>query len=486
MQKFIKKITQKIQDPKWRKGMVWNLVGITAVIIFLYLVDSLLGLLDIFKERTVPTGLLLGAFIILWGFYFLFTYIKSRIGNLTKAGAILWMKSVAEVAEFVNKFGAIIGYPAIEIARTNNKLTVGAVEVLRVALQNLSDFARRLAIFGSIILIAVMIPIYFPVSNLGMVIIVALIVISFTVMGITEPIVKPLEGKNLRRIIRPISLALPVIGIIFLFNAHGRPFVDEYANIFFGYIVVLIIMSFKSYHGMYTSNAARHWLWYTVIILLISLGLQRINFWDSEYWLWAKNLGKNATEKVSNDNANSKLNIHLVTDTTAIFITVKTLTVAGDNQGNTIILIPNDEVSKLDSPLVYNGPEGFATVMIKNEFNLFAQGPVYVPNRFLTKKESTSSKVTDKTENNQSIENTLDTEDDNTFTLPPGENVKVMNLPQGKENIIFRSTGRYQIIERDGPVTVLSRTFIYNTQVAGGMLEVQNIEDFPIQFKVEL
>lgn len=448
MEKLSKKVLKKFRDPKWRKKIAWNLAGIAVIIVFLWIVDSVLAYFDIFNDRTVPTGLLLGSFIILWGLYFLFTYIKSKIGNLTKAGAILWMKSIAEVAEFANKFGALIGYPAIEIARTNNKITVGAVEVLREALQNLSDFARRLAIFGSIVLVAIMIPIYFPISNLGMVIIVALILISFTVMGVTEPIVKPLEGKNIRRVIRPISLALPLIGIIFLFNAHGRPFVDGYTNIFFGYIVVLVIMSFKSYHGMYTSNAARHWLWYTVIALIISLGLQKINFWDSEYWLWAKNQSNDLTQTVRNENADANLNIHSLTDTTVIFVSLSYQPAAAvDNQGNILILMPGDEVSKLDSPLIYLGSEPFATIRTKNEFGLFMNGPVYVPNRFLKEKD-----LVPIAQNQISHNNETQLVDDNiqyiNHQYPVGTRYKLFS--ESGENFYYKTSSNKWIIIQSG------------------------------------
>lgn len=422
---MLKKIIKKLKSKKTKKVVFILLIAIMALII----INAIISSVDFLSSKTVFTGLLGGGLIVLWGLYFLFKHIKSKLGNLTKEGAILWMKSFSEVAKFLNVLTSLIGYPAFELARVNNKLSEEAIKLLSTVLKDLSTIAKQIAWFGTAMLVALAIGVFFPATPISVILLVILIVISFTVMGLVDPIVKPLGDKPLRRIIRPISLVLPLFGSIFIFSAHGPEIAEKWANIFFGYLVVLMVLSFKSYHGMYTSDAARYWLWSTVIFLLITLGLTKISFWDSEYFQLINNKTETITEFVKKDNAESKLNLVIITDTIHTFkivggkmtplITIPIET----NSNDRFLLYPGETVSKLNTPIVYDGAEGFTPVRVKNKYGLYTDDPIYVPTKFIGK-YNTYTPVNDKNEKNLKV--TEQIQDTLRYNFPDGTLFKIV------------------------------------------------------------
>jgi len=444
---------------------------------------------------------------VIWGYYFLIGTTERSINALyqTAAGVTIDLTNSAQtamhaLAQRTFRLLSFLGLPLTEAAELEGATLNRIHQTLVDILNNLHRVIRNLAIIFTIwlglIIVGTLGGLLADWLFLGVVVI-SMIILFFTTTTY-DPIIAAVAAKyKIRRSIRPVSLLYGLSGVMFMWwlAFHGEYFYPFWMYVLAVYILVLIALGFPSYYFMKTTNKAGVALNTTLIILLVISVIRMTNeriYTNASMYL--TNNAEKIADNIADANAEKTLNIFEVTEATPVVTRIgkggiSFGSVITDSGEVILAFQPGDEISVISEDITFVGNEGFVKVMTKNEYGHFVNGPVFIPNRFLTKKES-MSKVTVTSENNQSknqsIENTLDTEDNNTFSLPPGENVKLMYLPQGRENITFRSTGRYKIIERDGPVTVLSRTFNYNTRVAGGMLEVQNIEDYPIQFKVEL
>lgn len=384
--------------PKLLKGIIFSLLIVLLVIIDigLQMLPGINIVTNYFSDLRVFFGIIFGFGVVLWGLYWLAKILKEKIEKLADDGSILWVKSVQGAAKLINAITSLVGYPSIELAKLNVKVTEESIKLLRDFLEELLSFLQKICIFGSMVLGSLLLIALFPQSILVGIILVALVIISFAIMGITEPLVKPLEGKNIRNVIRPISIILPIMGSIFLLYMHGPEIYHSLLNPFSVYLIFLLTLSFRSYHGKYISNMVRGTMTFTVVVLFASLILLNLGFYESEEFELIKHKREDWKEMVKSANANEVLNITYIADTTFVFTKVSkdNLEAAVDGNGNFLILLPRQEVAKINAPIVYIGAEGFTPVRVKNEFGLYIDEPIYVP----TKNIGSNSQTTKHTE----------------------------------------------------------------------------------------
>ncbi len=416
----------------------------------------------------------------LWMLYYLLFHTSATGFNLLGRVRELELGLINQVSQALGRILAVLGYPLGEIEMIQNRIVNEGVNFAQNLIRQIARQSFFIACGISGMLLILLIGVIFHSNLIMIIILIAAVVWSFLTMVIYDPIIGSIaQGKKIRRSIRPISLLLAYIGILTLLwlNFNGTSFFNEVLGIFVILSLVLMIFSFRSYYLMRITNTAGYALG-TILTVLLILFI----FKSSSPSLYG-NLVDTRTEF---EQTNKVKYVTQQTPLYAIIITNEDTTIVKVNSQEGIPTIKKGEqVVRGDNTVVYK-QEVFGDIWLADDNGLYVLGPFWIPLRWLSNNDLNPKNIL--TDNqNQSVQPPIDTPTDpNTFTLPPHTRVKVMDIPAGRENIVFRSTGKYRIIERDGPKLVLSKVFKYNTNVAGGTLEIENINDFPIEFKVEL
>lgn len=392
--KVLKKIaiyTKKLDDFYQENKVLATILGIIAAIVIIltiialdYLFQWLPGtniLMDYLDQYKYFIGFCLGFSLVGWGLYFIISRIRKKVDNLLKGSAVLWMKSFRQVVKLITSISSLIGYPAIELGKLNNQLNEDSVKLLKTILDDIQDFLKKIAIFGTIVISLLLLTATFPGSITVAIILVIIVILSFAFMGITEPIVKPLEGKNnLRNVIKPISVALAIFGSILLLYAHGPGVFRAWLNPFTLYILFLIIMSFRSYHGKWISRSVRTIMTITILVLGISLLLHNNIFADSQPVVFAGNRVEDINNLFASSNYNDELDLHEITDSGYVYRLKN-----GKLIIDTSLQVKESQVvARGDNDIPYF-KETLSEIYLANTESLFTEGPFYYPARFLTK-----------------------------------------------------------------------------------------------------
>lgn len=415
--------------------------------------------------------------------YYLLFHTSATGFNLLGRVRELELEIINQVSQAMGRILAVLGYPLGEIEMIQHRIVNEGVNYAQNLIRQIARQSFFVACGISGMLLILLIGVIFQSNLIMIIVLIASVVWSFLTMVIYDPIIGSIaQGKKIRRSIRPISLLVAYIGILTLLwlNFNGASFFNEVLGIFVILSLILMIFSFRSYYLMRVTNTAGYTLGTILTVLLVMF------IFKSSIPSLYKNLLDSRTEfeqtsKIKYVTQETPLYAIIVNDDTSV---VKIHTEQG------IPTIKKGElVIRGDNTIIYKS-EVFGDIWIKNNDGLYLLGPFWIPIRWLSNNTNANHEsknlLTDN--QNQSVQSPIgeSPNNPNTFTLPPHTRVKVMDIPAGRENIIFRSNGKYRIIERDGPKLVLSNIFKYNTNVAGGTLEIENIESFPIEFKVEL
>ncbi len=414
----------------------------------------------------------------LWMLYYLLFHTSATGFNLLGRVRELELGLINQVSQALGRILAVLGYPLGEIEMMQHRLVNEGINFAQNLIRQIARYSFFVACGITIMLVILLVGVIAKSDLIMIIVLIASVVWSFLTMVIYDPIIGSIaQGKKIRRSIRPVSLLLAYIGTLTLLwlNFSGLTFFNEVLGIFVILSLILMIFSFSSYYQMKVTNNAGYILGGILTVLLVlfifksSSPSSYSNLLDTRTELEQQNKIKSVTQE---------------TPLYAIIITNEDTTIVKVNSQEGIPTIKKGEqVVRGDNTVVYK-QEVFGDIWLADNNGLYVLGPFWIPLRWLSN-TTNNSEVTG-VNKNQSTDLPVNDSPTNTFTLPPHTKVKVMDIPAGRENIIFRSTGKYRIIERDGPKLVLSKVFKYNTNVAGGTLEIENINNFPIEFKVEL
>lgn len=416
----------------------------------------------------------------LWMLYYLLFHTSAMGFDLLGRVRELELGLINQVSQALGRILAVLGYPLAEIEMIQHRLVNEGINFAQNLIRQIARQSFFVACGISGMLVILLVGVIAKSDLIMIIVLIASVIWSFLAMVIYDPIIGSIaQGKKIRRSIRPISLLLAYIGILTLLwlNFNNLSFFHEVLGIFVILSLILMIFSFRSYYLLKVTNTAGYT--YTIILTVLLILFIFKSSSPSSYG----NLLDTRTEFEQQNK------IKYITRETPLYTILTTnhdtSIVRIDSEKGTPTLKKGEEVVRGDNRIIFKH-EVFGDVWIKDQNGLYILGPFWIPLRWLSNTNpELRSQIADN--QNQSVQPPIgESPNPNTFTLPPHTKVKVMDIPAGRENIIFRSTGKYRIIERDGPKLVLSNVFVYNTNVAGGTLEIENINDYAIEFKVEL
>lgn len=419
----------------------------------------------------------------LWLLYFVLFHTSAMGFNLLGRVRELELGLVNQVSQALGRILAVLGYPLGEIEQIQHRIVNEGVNYAQDLIRQIARNSFFLTCGISGMLLILLIGVITESDLILLIILIFSILLFFITMIIYDPIIRLVaKDKKISRSIRPISLILAYIGVLALLflNFNSTSFFNEVLGVFVILSLILMIFSYRSYYLMRVTNTAGYTLGTILTILLLTF-----IFKSSSPSLYENLLDSKAEfeqqSKIKYVIKNTPLYTVIIgTDTSIVKVTT--------HEG-TPILKRGEQVFRGNNTQILH-KEVFGDIWLKDDNGLYVLGPFWIPLRWLSHNNPNPESKNQLTDNQkQSILPTNDSPantNPNTFTLPPHTRVKVMDIPAGRENIIFRATGNYKIIERDGPKLVLSKVFKYNTNVAGGTLEIENVENYPIKFKVEL
>ncbi len=417
----------------------------------------------------------------LWMLYYLLFHTSSTGFDLLGRVRELELGLVNQASQSLGRILAVLGYAIGEIEMIQHRIVNEGISWSQNIIRQIARQSFFIACGISIMLLILLVGVIAKSDLIMIIILITSVVWSFLTMVIYDPIIGSIaQGKKIRRSIRPISLLLAYIGILTLLwlNFNGASFFNEVLGIFVILSLIIMIFSFRSYYLMRITNTAGYALGTILTVLLILFIFKSSS--PSSY-------GNLLDTRTEFEQQNKIKYVTQETPLYAILITNQDTSIVKINSEQGMPTIKKgEEVVRGGNTVVYK-QEVFGEIWLSDDNGLYVLGPFWIPLRWLSNTNPESKNLL--TDNqNQSVQSPISESptNPNTFTLPPHTRVKVMDIPAGRENIIFRSTGKYRIIERDGPKLVLSNIFKYNTNVAGGTLEIENINDFAIEFKVEL